>query len=128
MVTNCVFVNGMRRRYSQWGGFPIRLDVAPDYSRWENNTAVNTGRLLANSGPFHNANISQVHNTYINQIVAGEEQRANEFITANNIFHNYHFIGHTNAGHSAGQDEDYGTYWTTWNYFADSKLPLTFSV
>ena len=92
-VTNCVFINGLRLRYSPWGGFPIRLDVAPDNLTWENNTAVNTGRLLANSGPFHNADITQIHNTYLNQIVAGEEQRANEFLIANNIFYNYHFIG-----------------------------------
>lgn len=122
-VTNCVFINGIRQRYSQWGGFPIRLDVAPDSLIWENNTAVNTGRLLANSGPFHNANISQMHNTYINQIVAGEEQRANEFITANNIFYNYHFIGYRNDNHST-PDDGYNRYWTTWNYFADSKAKL----
>lgn len=123
-VTNSIFINGVRRRFSQWGGFPIRLDVSANNVVFENNTVVNSGRLLCNSGPFHNATIHQIHNTYLNQVVAGEEQRANEFITANNIFHNYHFIGHTNAGHSNGQDEDYGAYWTTWNYFADSKEKL----
>lgn len=123
-VTNSIFINGLRRRFSQWGGFPIRLDVAANNVVFENNTVVNSGRLLCNSGPFHNATIHQIHNTYLNQVVAGEEQRANEFITANNIFHNYHFIGHRNEGHSNGQEEDYGAYWTTWNYFADSKEKL----
>jgi hypothetical protein len=124
VVTNSIFINGVRTRYSQWGGFPVRCDVAPINLVFENNTVVNSGRLLCNSGPFHNANIHQIHNTYLNQVVAGEEQRANEFITANNIFHNYHFIGRTNEGHSVGADEDYGAYWTTWNYFADSKDSL----
>jgi len=101
----------------------MRLDVAPDNLVWENNTAVNTGRLLANSGPFHNADITQMHNTYINQSVAGEEQRANEFMIANNIFYNYHFLGRKTESHSS-PDNDYGSYFTTWNYFADSKEAL----
>jgi hypothetical protein len=123
-ITNCVFINGVRTRFSQWGGFPVRLDVAPQNVIFENNTTVNSGRLLCNSGPFHNANIHQIHNTYVNQVVAGEEQRANEFITANNIFYNYHFIGYTNEGHSMGIEDEYRQFWTTWNYFADSKLKL----
>ncbi len=122
-VTNSIFINGIRTRFSQWGGFPIRLDVSANNVVFENNTVVNSGRLLCNSGPFHNATIHQIHNTYLNQVVAGEEQRANEFITANNIFYNYHFIGYKNDGSSA-PDVDYGIYWTTWNYFADSKLKL----
>lgn len=123
-VTNCVFVNGVRTRFSQWGGFPVRLDVAPNNVVFENNTTVNSGRLLCNSGPFHNANIHQIHNTYLHQVVAGEEQRANEFITANNIFYNYHFIGYKNEGHSEGQEDEYRQFWTTWNTFADSRDKL----
>ncbi len=122
-VTNSVFINGMRLRYSQWGGFPMRLDVAPDNLVWENNTAVNTGRLLANSGPFHNADITQMHNTYVNAIVNGEEQRANEFLIANNIFYNYHWLGMNTENHS-NPDVYINQYFTTWNYFADSKNAL----
>ena len=122
-ITNCVFINGMRPRYSQWGGFPVRLDVACTDVVFENNTVVNSGRLLANSGPFHNANVLQMHNTYLNQAVAGEEQRANEFITANNIFYNYHMLGQRTEAHSS-PDNEYGAYFTTWNYFADSKNSL----
>ena len=122
-ITNCVFLNGTRPRYSQWGGFPVRLDVACDEVIFENNTVVNSGRLLANSGPFHNANVHQIHNTYLNQAVAGEEQRANEFITVNNIFYNFHFLGYKTAAHSS-PDNGYGSYFTTWNYFADSKDKL----
>ncbi len=122
-VTNCVFVNGMRPRFSQWGGFPVRLDVAADDVIFENNTVVNSGRLLCNSGPFHNANVHQIHNTYLNQAVAGEEQRANEFITANNIFYNFHILGRKTESHS-NPDNAYGAYFTTWNYYADSKDKL----
>lgn len=61
-----------------------------------------------------------MHNTYFNQTVAGHEQRANEFITANNIFYNYHFLGHKTEFHSA-PNNTYDSHFTTWNYFADSK-------
>lgn len=122
-VTNSIFINGVRLRNSPWGGFPIRMDVACDDVVWENNTVVNSGRLLANSGPFQNANVHEMHNTYLNQTVAGHEQRANEFITANNIFYNFHFLGHKTEFHSS-PNNTYDSYFTTWNYFADSKDAL----
>lgn len=122
-VTNCVYINGLRLRYSPWGGFPIRMDVACDTVVWENNTVVNSGRLLTNSGPFHNAKVHEMHNTYLNQTVAGHEQRANEFITANNIFYNFHFLGYKTENHSS-PNNTYDSYFTTWNYFADSKDAL----
>lgn len=122
-VTNCVFMNGVRLRNSPWGGFPIRMDVACDNVVWENNTVVNSGRLMANSGPFENATIHELHNTYLNQTVAGHEQRAFEFITANNIFYNFHFLGYKTESHSS-PNNTYDSYFTTWNYFADSKDKL----
>ena len=122
-VTNCVFINGLRLRYSQWGGFPIRLDVAPENFVWENNTAVNTGRLLANNGPFLNATMSLIHNTYLNQSVAAEEQRAHEMIYANNIYYNYHFLGYATENHSSPSDL-YATYFSNFNTFAGSQDQL----
>lgn len=122
-VTNCVFINGVRLRYSPWGGFPIRMDVACDNVILENNTIVNSGRLTGNSGPWHNANIHEIHNTYLNQTVAGHEQRANEMITANNIFYNFHFVGHKTEFHS-NPNNTYDSHFTTWNYFTDSKNSL----
>lgn len=122
-ATNCVFINGVRLRYSEWGGFPSRMDVATSLVVWENNTVVNSGRLLTNSGPFHNANIYEIHNTYVNQAVAGHEQRANEMITANNIFYNFHFVGYKTAKHTSPNNV-YDSYFTTWNYFAESKNSL----
>lgn len=123
-ITNSVFINGVRLRNSPWGGFPLRMDVACDNVLLENNSVVNSGRLLANSGPFNNASVHEMHNTYLNQTVAGHEQRANEFITANNIFYNYHFIGRKTEGHSSGASNTYDASFTTWNYFADSKDAL----
>lgn len=123
-ITNTVFINGVRLSNSPWGGFPLRMDVACKNVVLENNSVVNSGRLLANSGPFHNATIHEMHNTYLNQAVNGHEQRANEFITANNIFYNYHFIGRKTENHSTGASNTYDAYFTTWNYFADSKDKL----
>ena len=123
-ITNSVFVNGVRLRNSPWGGFPLRMDVACDNVILENNSVVNSGRLTANSGPFDNATIHEMHNTYVNQTVAGHEQRANEMITANNIFYNYHFLGRRTDAHSAGASNTYDASFTTWNYFADSKDDL----
>ena len=120
-ITNSVFINGVRLRNSPWGGFPLRMDVACDNVLLENNSVINSGRLTANSGPFNNATIHELHNTYLNQTVAGHEQRAQEMIIANNIYYNYHFIGRKTDAHSTGANNTYDSYFTTWNYFADSK-------
>jgi hypothetical protein len=119
-VTNCVFINGVRLRYNQYGGFPIRLDVSPKYLKWENNTGVNVARLLANNGPFMNADMTVIHNTYVNQITAAEETRAHEIIYANNIFYNYHFLGYKTANHSV-PDDLYNTFFVNWNDFFPVK-------
>ena len=122
-ITNCVFINGVRLSNSPWGGFPLRMDVACNNVVIENNSVVNSGRLTGNSGPWHNANIHEMHNTYLNQTVNGHEQRANEMITANNIFYNYHVRGRKTEATSAPSNT-YDASFTTWNYFADSKNAL----
>lgn len=122
-ISNCVFINGVRLTYSPWGGFPLRMDVACDNVVLENNSVVNSGRLTGNSGPWHNADVHEMHNTYVNQTVAGHEQRADEMITVNNIFYNYHFIGRKNEL-AVSPSNTYDASFTTWNYFADSKESL----
>ena len=112
-VTDCVFMNGVRTSNSPWGGFPIRMDVAGENVTIENNTVVNSGRLLTNSGPFPNATIHELHNTYLNSTKAGHEQRAFEMITANNIFYNFDFLGRRQGNNT------YDAHFTTWNYYAD---------
>ena len=112
-VTDCVFINGVRTSYSPWGGFPIRMNVAGENVLIENNTVVNSGRLLTNSGPFFNATIHELHNSYLNSAKAGHEQRAFEMIQANNIYYNYDFLGRRLNNNT------YDAHWTTWNYYAD---------
>ena len=122
-ITNCVFINGVRLVYNPFGGFPLRMDVACNNVFIENNSVVNSGRLTGNSGPWQNARIHELHNTYLNQAVNGHEQRALEMITANNIFYNYHFIGRKNEK-AVNPSNTYDAHFTTWNYFADSKNNL----
>ena len=117
-VTDCIFINGLRTRNSPWGGFPIRMDVAGETVVIENNTVVNSGRLLTNSGPFFNANIHELHNSYLNSAKAGHEQRANEMIQANNIYYNYDFLGRDHL------DNTYDSHWTTWNYYSEAADSL----
>ena len=122
-ITNCVFINGVRLTESPWGGFPLRMDVSCDETILENNTVVNSGRLTGNSGPWFNAKVHELHCTYVNQAVAGHEQRANEMITVNNIFYNFHFIGRKNEN-AVNPSNTYDAHFTTWNYFADCKDSL----
>ena len=117
-ITDCVFINGVRTRNSPWGGFPIRMDVAGENVTIENNTVVNSGRLLTNSGPFFNATIHELHNTYLNSTKAGHEQRANEMIQANNIYYNYDFLGR------GFEDNTYDSHWTTWNHYFEAADSL----
>jgi hypothetical protein len=44
-------------------------------------------------------------------------------ITANNIFYNFHLRGRKNEN-SSSPNNTYDSYFTTWNYFADSKNSL----
>ncbi len=119
-VTNCIFLNGTRVRYSQWGGFPVRLDAAPDITIFENNTIYNCSRLLTNGGPFFDGKIHMNHNTIMHQMVSAEEQRALEVIIANNIYYNYHFLGYRTENHSS-PDDNYATYFTGNNFFGEAK-------
>lgn len=112
-ITNCVFINGMGLGWSPWGGFPMRMDVAGENVTIENNTVVNSGRLLGNSGPWFNARLHEIHNTYMNSMKAGHEQRAFENIQANNIYYNFDFLGRKTT------DNTYDAHWTTWNYYSD---------
>ncbi len=119
-VTNSIFLNGTRREFSQWGGFPVRLDQAPAQTIFENNTIYNCSRLLTNGGPFFAGKIHFNHNTVVNQMVSAEEQRALEVISANNIYYNYHFLGHRTENHTS-PDDNYATYFTGNNFFGEAK-------
>ena len=92
-ITNCVFINGDRRGNSPFGGMPFRLDAACTNLTFENNTSVNSGRLLGNGGNFFTSKHHEIHNSFLNQQVNGHEIHWFEAIQANNIFYNWSFRG-----------------------------------
>ena len=92
-ITNCVIINGDRRGSSPFGGMPIRLDAACAKLTIENNTVVNSGRLLGNGGNFFTSKLHEIHNSYLNQQVNGHEIHWYECIQANNIFYNWSWRG-----------------------------------
>lgn len=92
-ITDCVFINGDRRRYSPFGGMPFRLDAACEMLTFENNTSVNSGRLLGNGGDFFTTVFHEIHNTYLNMQVNGHELHWYEGLQANNIYYNWSFRG-----------------------------------
>jgi hypothetical protein len=92
-ITNCVFINMDRRRYSPFGGMPFRLD-AQSHVTFENNTCVNGGRLFGNGGAVVlTSTITEIHNTILNQQVNGHEIEWYEALQANNIYYNWSFRG-----------------------------------
>lgn len=115
-VTNCVFMNGVRRSYSPWGGMCIRLDANGGNIVLENNTSVNSSRLLGNGGNFYQTNIKEFHCTYLNQQVNAHELHYYETLQANNIFYNWGFRGRT------AETIDYEAYFTPWDFFEGVNL------
>jgi hypothetical protein len=117
-ITNCVFINGDRRGGSPFGGMPYRLDAACANLTFENNTVVNSGRLLGNGGNFFTSKMHEIHNSFLNQQVNGHEQHWFEGIQANNIFYNWSWRGRT------ANTNGYEAYFTTWEYFVDVENKL----
>lgn len=116
--TNCVFINGDRRGSSPFGGMPFRLDAACENLTFENNTSVNSGRLLGNGGNFFTSNQHEIHNTYLNMQVNGHEIHWFESIQANNIYYNWSWRG------QKATTNDYERYFTTFETFADVEFKL----
>ena len=104
-VTNCAFINGVRLRYSQWGGMVMRLEPATGTKvTVENNTVVNASRLMANAGPFITNTMTVLHNTIIHQAKTAWELRQYSLVGANNIFYNWDYAGY---GYSQIESQDY---------------------
>lgn len=114
-ITNCVFLNGVRLRYSQWGGMVMRCDANGNTSIIENNTIVNASRLFANAGPFLNTEMSVQHNTIIHQQKNAHELRQKSFIAANNIYYDWEFAGYGYA--QIDGDDYYQRHFTTGQEF-----------
>lgn len=92
-ITNCVFINGDRRGSSPFGGMPFRLDAACSHLTFENNTVFNAARLFGNGGDFFTSNMTEIHNTVLNQQVNGHEIHWYTALQANNIYYNWSWRG-----------------------------------
>ncbi len=92
-ITNCVFINGDRRGSSPFGGMPFRLDAECKHLTFENNTIVNAARMFGNGGDFITSQMTEIHNTILNQQVNGHEIHWYQALQANNIYYNWSWRG-----------------------------------
>lgn len=117
-VTNCLFINGIRNRFNQSGGMPIRIDGAVPDILLENNTSVNMAREFGNGGEKFTSNLIENHYTYLNLQTTGHENHWYSSLQANCIFYNWCWTGRkltTNL---------YETYFTTFETFLNVKAKL----
>jgi hypothetical protein len=92
-VTNCIFINGIRNRFNQSGGMPIRIDGAVPDILLENNTSVNMAREFGNGGEKVTSNLIENHYTYLNMQTTGHELHWYTGLQANNIYYNWCWTG-----------------------------------
>ena len=109
-ITNCVFINGDRRGSSPFGGMPFRLDAACENLTFENNSSVNSARLLGNGGNFFTSTQHEIHNTYLNMQVNGHEIHWFESLQANNIYYNWSWRGRRTS--TNGYEQPFTTFET----------------
>ncbi len=117
-ITNSLFINMDRRGSSPFGGMPFRLDAACTHLTFENNTLFNGAREFGNGGEFFTSNMTEIHNTILNQQVNGHEIHWFSALQANNIYYNWSWRGRnlrTNA---------YEAPFTTFETFANVKTKL----
>lgn len=115
-ITNCIMINGLRRSSSPWGGHLGRFNVPPAELIIENNTYVNSGRLLGNGGNFYSSTIIENHNSWLNPQANAQELHWKQALMANNIFYNWSWLGYTPA------DVVYTQCITTFETFAGLEL------
>lgn len=92
-ITNNLFINMDRRGGSPFGGMPFRLDAEAEQLTFENNTLINGARLFGNGGEFFTSNMTEIHNTILNQQVNGHEIHWFKGLQANNIYYNWSWRG-----------------------------------
>jgi hypothetical protein len=114
-ITNCVFINMDRRGSSPFGGMPFRLDAACTHLTLENNTIVNGAREFGNGGDFITSNMTEIHNTILNQQVNGHELHWYTALQANNIYYNWSWRGRSL------RTNGYEAPFTTFETFANVK-------
>ncbi|MBN1349792.1 T9SS type A sorting domain-containing protein [candidate division KSB1 bacterium] len=93
-VKDCVFMNGGSGDFGVFDGMSIRFNVQGNSYVLENNTFINTGRCICNAGPFLKMKTTILHNSLINCPKCAHEMRHNEFISANNYWYNWEFVGY----------------------------------
>lgn len=92
-ITNNLFLNMDRRGGSPFGGMPFRLDAEAEQLTFENNTLFNGARTFGNGGEFFTSNMTEIHNTLVNQQVNGHELHWFSALQANNIYYNWSWRG-----------------------------------
>jgi hypothetical protein len=117
-VTNCLFINGIRNRFNQSGGMPIRIDGAVPDILLENNTSVNMAREFGNGGEKFTSNLIENHYTYLNLQTTGHENHWYSSLQANCIFYNWCWTGRKRTTNL------YETYFTTFETFLNVKAKL----
>jgi hypothetical protein len=109
-VTNCLFINMVRKASSPFNGMLLRIDAGVENFIFENNTSINSGRLFGNGGNFFTSKEIEVHNTYLNMQVNGHELHWYEALQANNIYYNWSYRGRTL------RTNHYEAPFTTWDH------------
>jgi hypothetical protein len=117
-VTNCLFMNGIRNRFNQSGGMPIRIDGAVPDILLENNTSVNMAREFGNGGEKFTSNLIELHYTYLNMQTTGHELHWYTGLQANNIYYNWCWTGRKLTTNG------YETYFTCWQTHLNVKAKL----
>ncbi|SMO53852.1 T9SS type A sorting domain-containing protein [Gracilimonas mengyeensis] len=92
-VTNNLFINMDRRGGSPFGGMPFRIDAEVLELTFENNTLFNGARTFGNGGDFFTSEMTEIHNTLVNQQVNGHELHWFSAKQANNIYYNWSWRG-----------------------------------
>jgi len=94
-ITNCIMINGLRTTNSPWGGHLGRFNTPGPELIIENNTYVNSGRLLGNGGNFYTTDFIENHNTWLNSQTNAQNLHWRQGLMANNIFWNWSYMGAT---------------------------------
>jgi len=117
-ITNNLFLNLDRRGGSPFGGMPFRVDAEAQQLTFENNTLFNGAREFGNGGEFFTSNLTEIHNTLVNQQVNAHELHWGSALQANNIYYNWSWRGRNL------RTNDYEAYFTTWQTHSNVATKL----
>ncbi len=115
-ITNSIMINALRTTNSPWGGHLGRFNTPGAELIIENNTFVNSGRLLGNGGNFYETNFIENHNTSLNAQTNAQNLHWAEGLMSNNIFYNFSYMG------ARASDVSYNFSVTTFETFKGLEL------